>query len=168
MRVLNVHQRALPITPQQAAILIDSLASDHDELWPKEQWPPMKLELPLKVGSAGGHGPIAYVVERYEPGRRIAFRFTAPRGFHGQHELELEARGEDGATLRHTLRMRTHGLAILSWPIVYRPLHDALIEDALSRAEAFAGHPAPSPTWSRWVRVLRWILSRRAGRAAAK
>ncbi len=31
--------------------------------------------------------------------------------------------------------MSTHGLAVLSWPLVYRPMHDALIEDSLATAE---------------------------------
>jgi hypothetical protein len=57
------------------------------------------------------------------------------------------------------VRMTTHGLAILSWPLIFRPLHDALIEDSFATAEAALGQPARMRAWSLWVRLLRWILS---------
>lgn len=92
-------------------------------------------------------------------GRRVRFRFTAPRGFHGTHGLDVEPVGPSHTRLRHVLEMRTTGRARVSWPLVYRPLHDALLEDALDRAErAVGGAPNPRP-WSRWVRLLRWVLS---------
>ena len=65
-------------------------------------------------------------------------------------------------------KMKTRGFARLSWTFVYRPLHDALIEDALSRADAFAGHPSPSLTWSRWVRILRLALPHRRGQRSRR
>jgi hypothetical protein len=45
-------------------------------------------------------------------------------------------------------------LAAVRW------LHDALIEDALDRAEtATAGRPVPARRWSPWVRLLRAALT---------
>jgi hypothetical protein len=128
----------------------------------------MRLDRPLGVGAAGGHGPIRYVVERYQPGRRVVFRFTAPAGFHGTHEFAAVSGGDGDATrLVHSLAMSTGGWALISWPLVYRPLHDALIEDSLDRAERELGIGPRVPTqWSPWVRLLRNVLQRvaRSGR----
>ena len=61
--------------------------------------------------------------------------------------------------LRHTLRMSTRGPALLSWPLVFRPLHDALIEDSLATAEASLGQPTQIQPWSAWVKFLRWMAT---------
>ncbi len=178
MIVVNVHQRELPVPRARAGALIDTLASPADRLWPHRSWPRMTLDRPLAVGAAGGHGPIGYVVESHEPGRRVVFRFTRPRGFDGTHRLEAldlsQAGGVSGAgdvprvdeprsVLRHTLEMDARGPARLTWPLLFRPLHDALIEDALATAEAALGLPPDVRGWSPWVRALRRVLSR--GRA---
>jgi hypothetical protein len=158
MRVRNVHQRSLAAPPSQVGTLLDSLSSRDDRLWPTGAWPPMRFDRPLEVGARGGHGPIRYYVEAYTPGQSIRFRFLAPRGFDGHHGFDFHE-GDTGATvLRHTLEMSTRGRATVSWLLVYRPLHDALIEDCLTRAESALGlssHPVP---WSARVRLLRWML----------
>jgi hypothetical protein len=102
------------------------------------------------------------VVESYEPGKRVRFRFTAPRGLKGFHEFEVCPVGED-CLLRHRLEARPEGLTALSWPLVYAPLHDALIEDALDRAESALGTGAGRrESWSYRVRLLRRLLGRPA------
>ena len=139
--VRNVHQRAIAAPPTQVGRLLDTLASTADRLWPHERWPPLKLNRPLGVGAAGGHGPIRYTVEAHEPGECVVFRFTGPPGFDGTHRYEIEPQGA-GTLLRHVIEMRAHGTALLTWPLLYRPLHDALMEDSLSKAEAtLAGEP---------------------------
>ena len=159
-RVVSVHERLLPSRPDEVGALIDSLASRKDRLWPRDAWPSMRLDSGLRVGSEGGHGPIRYRVEAYEPSRRARFRFTAPRGFDGTHEFEVVPTDEQ-ATLRHVIDMRILGLARLTWPAVYSPLHDALIEDALDRAESALGVGAGRRTpWSPRVRALRRLLGR--------
>ncbi|MCA1626683.1 MAG: hypothetical protein LC742_01790 [Acidobacteria bacterium] len=62
--------------------------------------------------------------------------------------------------LRHVLEVRVAGMARLSWPLAFRWLHDALIEDALDRAENF-GRPSPvkQREWSWWVNLLRLAAS---------
>ncbi|MGW6943453.1 hypothetical protein ACWGF3_31235 [Streptomyces xanthophaeus] len=41
--------------------------------------------------------------------------------------------------------MSTSGLPRVTWPLVWRPLHDACLEDSLDRAElARTGHRRPS------------------------
>lgn len=119
----------------------------------------MAFDRPLGVGARGGHGPIRYFVEEHTPGRYIKFRFTGPRGFDGFHSYEC-IQESDTVQLRHTLEMTPRGLAILTWPLVFHPLHDALLEDSLTTAEASLGLPLHVQPWSFRVRVLRWLLSR--------
>lgn len=161
MRILNVHQRVLAATTETVGALLDGLASPEDTLWPHDRWPAMRFDRPLGVKAHGGHGPIRYTVEAHEPGRRVVFRFTGPRGFDGTHTFEIEGITATRTRLLHVVEMRTHGAALLTWPLLFKPLHDALLEDALDRAErAIGGHPAPR-SWSRRVRLLRRGLARR-------
>lgn len=145
MKVVNVHERTLPAPAGRMAVLIDGLASTEDRLWPRDRWPAMKLDRPLGVGAVGGHGPIRYTVEGYEPGQRVRFRFDAPEGFAGGHRFELEAIGGDRSRLRHVIEMQVGGRAALAWALAIRPLHDALMEDAMDRAEIHAGGRCRDP-----------------------
>lgn len=160
MMVRNIHERALQAPLDQVGRLLDGLACEDDRLWPRDRWPPMRLDRPLAVGAKGGHGPIRYTVEDYAPGTSVQFRFTAPRGFHGTHSFTLEPLNSGAVRLRHALMMQTEGRARLTWPLVFRPLHDALVEDAFDRAERSLGLPSRERGWSLTVRVLRWILKR--------
>ena len=159
MQVRNIHQRELSVAIDRAGQLIDTLASPRDKLWPKDRWPRMQFDRPLSDGAAGGHGPVRYVIDRYRPGRSIRFRFQQPAGFHGFHGFEVIESKPGVTLLRHTLEMKTTGPALFSWPLVFRPLHDALIEDSLSRAEASLGFAPRRIPWSLWVRLLRRVLS---------
>lgn len=168
MKVINIHEREVQSTPERVGALIDSLASRNDGLWSNHLWPRMVFDRPLGVGARGGHGPIRYFVEEHTPGRAIKFRFTGPKGFNGFHGYELIATTEQPCVLRHSLRMTTHGLAILSWPMVFRPMHDALIEDSLATVESSLGLCQRIQAWSPWVRILRWIVSGGKARAQVK
>jgi hypothetical protein len=120
----------------------------------------MRFDRPLQTGAVGGHGPIRYTVASYEPGRKVAFQFTVPRGFVGQHWFEVLPSGETGTLLRHTIEMSIAGPALFSWPLVFRPLHDALVEDALTKAQVALGEQPTRVPWSAWVRLLRRIVAR--------
>ena len=158
MRVVNVHQRLLAATPAQAGALVDQLASPQDRLWPQRAWPRLRLDRPLQAGARGGHGPIRYEVHEHVPGTRVQLRFTAPRGFDGWHAFEVLDATRCHCVLEHRIEMQLRGWARLSWPLVYGPLHDALMEDLLSAAQQLLGQ-APRPTrWSRYVRLLRRLL----------
>jgi hypothetical protein len=166
VQVTNVHSRRLAGDANSIGALLDSLSGPDDRLWPRGQWPVMKLDGPLGVGVRGGHGPIRYEVVAHEPGRRVRFRFTGPAGFHGYHEFDVdECSGVDDrepcAVLRHELRMQTMGWATMSWPLLFRPLHDALIEDALDLAALSVGDSPRRAGWTLWVRLLRSALARR-------
>ncbi len=159
MEVLNIHERVLAADSDRIGAVLDSLSSREDQLWPKDIWPRMKFDRPLGVGAKGGHGPIRYFVEEYTPGKSIKFRFTGPKGFDGFHGYEIITTSKHSTVLRHTLKMNTRGLAILSWPLVYRPMHDALLEDSLTTAQRSLGLAPQVQVWSLWVKVLRWVVS---------
>ncbi|CAM5280456.1 SRPBCC family protein [Streptomyces abikoensis] len=156
MDVYNVHERLLPVPEREAGALIDGLASDADRLWPRASWPPMALDRPLGQGASGGHGPVRYRVAAYVPATWVRFAFSGPTGFHGFHEYAALPAGERGTVLRHTLAMAARGPARLTWPLFWRPLHDACIEDSLDRAErACTGTVVRPARWSPYVKALR-------------
>lgn len=154
--VHNIHQRVLPCSPNQAAYLIDSLAGPQDAVWPARLWPRLRLDAGLTTGSQGGHGPVRYFVEDYQPGQSVKFRFTAPSGFFGYHALHLTDHGQ-GCLLKHDLHMTTNLWGWVQWHLIYRPLHDALLEDALDQAAGQFGQ-APRNRHSLYVRLLRALL----------
>jgi hypothetical protein len=98
-------------------------------------------------------------VETYTPGKTIRFRFTAPRGFSGYHCLEITDSPQRPVILKHTIEMKISGWANITWPLFIRPLHDALLEDAFTRAQIALGLAPKPQRWSYWVRLLRWIMS---------
>ncbi len=132
----------------------------------------MCLDAPLGVGATGGHGGVRYRVVAYVPGKRVVFEFLPQgltRGLVGTHWFEVIP-VDGGATLRHVIEARCAGLPALRWRAVIEPLHDALLEDALDRAERHVlGRLERSARWSAWVRLLAFLLERRArARVAAK
>lgn len=170
MKVVNVHQRLLHAAPERVGALIDSIASAHDGLWPGNGWPRMRLDRPLAVGAAGGHGPIGYFVEAYAPGRSVRFQFTAPHGFDGWHAFEVLDATAAHCVLEHRIEMRTATLrATLLWSLGIRWLHDACLRDLMAQAELSLGHPPRRRPWSPYVRMLMAVLSsRRAPRVGAR
>jgi hypothetical protein len=162
MRVHNVHSRELPVPVERAWELVAGLASEHDELWPTERWPtsPIEFDRPLGPGAEGGHGLTRYGVERYEPGRRVVFRFARTSGLDGIHAFEVEATGAQRSRLTHTLDTRV-GWKLLPLHPVLLAAHEALIEDLLDNAErAGGGSPAPAKQRSIATQILRWLSTR--------
>lgn len=168
MKVYNVHERVIEAPPARVGALLDGLARGRDRLWPEDRWPAMRFDRPLGVGAVGGHGPVRYTIEAYDPGLAIRFRFTAPRGFDGTHRFETQPLPTGTTRLRHVIEMDARGPALLGWLLVFRPLHDALLEDALDRAERSLGAEPPGSRWSLWVRLLRWALTDSRTRARAR
>ncbi|WP_043263054.1 hypothetical protein [Streptomyces sp. CT34] len=166
MGVYNVHERLLAAKQGEVGALIDTLAGDSDALWPHDNWPRMCFDGPLAVGAVGGHGPIRYTVTAYVPATWVRFTFRGPRGFDGFHEYTALAVDEHHTLLRHTLAMRARGPARLAWPLLWRHLHDACLEDSMDRAEAIWSAPTHPARWSRYVRLLR-RLAATADRGAA-
>ncbi len=119
----------------------------------------MKFNKPLSIGAVGGHSSIRYSIKKYVPGEFIEFSFTAPKGFDGTHFFEVAAINSNDTELKHTILMRTHGSASFSWLLAIRPLHDALLEDALTKVESKLGLQAHPEKWSILVKALRQSLS---------
>ena len=160
MRIDNTHRRRLAAPPESVGVLLDGLASPDDRLWPHDAWPAMRFDRPLQAGAVGGHGPIRYTVEEHRPGRSVVFRFAGPPGLSGTHRFEIAADG-DGALMTHVIDGTASPRFTPAWVLWYRPLHDALLEDAFDRAEAACtGAVARPARWSWWVRVLRRTLGR--------
>jgi len=154
--VRNVHERSLTHAAKDVGALLDSLASPTDRLWPAWRWPPQRFDRPLAVGASGGHGPIRYFVSAYVAGSRVVYEFTAPHGLVGTPGFDVVPRNVGISVLRHTLEGTTTGTMRVAWPLVWRPMHDALIEDALDTAAAsLAATPIAKRRLSAWVRLLR-------------
>ena len=162
----NVHERHIAASAQRLGAVLETLATDHDQLWPGAAWAPMVLDRGLQPGSCGGHDGIRYTVTAHERGRRVEFAFDRRTGLDGTHALVVVDPGDGTALLRHVLEGRTHGAMVLLWPLVVRWAHDALVEDAFDRAEAALGvGPTVPAQWSPWVRLLRRARTAAAGRA---
>lgn len=153
--VYNTHHREIAAPVHDVGQLIDSLASADDRLWPRSAWPAMRLDAPLGVGAAGGHGPVRYFVTTYEPGRMVEFQFSGPSGFNGKHSFTATALTNTTTLLRHDLSMAPTGATRITWPLFFRPLHDALIEESLDRAENAFSSSAVSHRRSWWTKTLR-------------
>lgn len=175
----NLHARALPAREAEVGALLDGLSGTRDRLWPHDDWPPMTFEGPLWVGASGGHGPVRYRVEAVTPGRCVRFRFMRPRGFDGFHEFStVPLQGApSGASigdrpmteLRHLLVIRPRGLARLTARLFWMPLHDALLEDCLDRAERqLTGAVARPARRSPYVRMLRRVAAVLAPKVRAR
>ncbi|WP_030724471.1 hypothetical protein [Streptomyces sp. NRRL S-237] len=156
MGVHNLHERVIAAKESEVGALIDTLAAgDEDRLWPGRVWDPMEFDRPLAVGAVGGHGPVRYTVAAYVPGTWVRFAFTGPRGFHGFHEFLVLPVDAERTVLRHTLAMSVSGLSRITWPVGWRPLHDACLEDSLDLAErACTGRLDRPARWSPYVRLL--------------
>ncbi|MET9697424.1 SRPBCC family protein [Streptomyces sp. NPDC006529] len=169
MGVYNVHERLLAAKASEVGALVDSLSGGAaDRLWAHRKWPALEFDRPLAVGATGGHGPVRYAVTAYVPGTWARFTFSGPRGFHGFHEFAVLPVDGERTVLRHTLAMKTGGLARLTWPLAFRAMHDACLEDALDRAElACTGTVARPARWSPYVRLLRGLERRVGGPSAS-
>jgi hypothetical protein len=159
MKIINTHKRIINQPISEVGVLLDSLSSKNDKLWPHEKWPPMRFDRALSEGAIGGHGPIKYAVTDFKAGNKINFKFIKPSGFQGNHWFELKEKENKKTEIIHTISMSISGSAILSWPIVIRPLHDALIEDSFDKLQNITG--PESNKWSLWVKFLRWALKKK-------
>ncbi len=158
MKVINIHQRVISSPPERVVPLLRTLASDEDLVWPVEQWPRMRLNEGLKLGSRGGHGPIRYHIEELIPDQSIQFRFEQPKGFDGYHRLSIDKDHQQQTRLHHVIDMKTNGLGTIAWLLGIRWLHDALIEDAFDKIENQLCGTQKRTEWNWWVRTLRRVL----------
>jgi hypothetical protein len=158
MKVVNIHSRIINQPKAQVAKLLQTLAGRNDMIWPQKHWPAMRFKEGLCIGAHGGHGPIRYAIEDYQPDHLIRFKFTQPSGFDGTHTLLLNTINEQQTEIKHEINMYTTGISTFSWLFAIRWLHDALLEDAFDKVENyFSGQNKRTP-WNWWVKVLRTLL----------
>lgn len=160
MHVTNVHKRTIKQPKNKVAALLKTLSTEHDKVWPKDNWSAMRFKNGLKLGAKGGHGIIRYSVEEYILGELIVFKFSKPIGFNGVHKFEVKAIDAKSTEVKHSIVMKTEGLATLKWIFVIRWLHDALIENAFDTIENNFSEAQKFTRWSVWVRIWRYILTR--------
>ncbi len=143
---------------KEVANLLATLGTKNDLVWPRDKWPAMRFKEGIKEGASGGHGPIGYTVENYDPENEVQFRFFKPKGFHGTHAFTLTKLSEVQTEFQHSIEMQATIVGWLQWIIAIRWLHDALIEDALDRMENHFDQGQRRTKWNAWVRFLRWLL----------
>jgi hypothetical protein len=155
MKVINVHKRLIEQPIEKVSALFETLASSNDKVWPHENWPAMRLDSGLQVGSKGGHGIIRYTIIAYKKGESIEFKFSAPKNFNGTHCLKLTAINNFNTEVIHTIHMETVGIATFYWIFIIRWLHDALIEEAFDKMELYFSELKQKSRYNIWVKILR-------------
>jgi hypothetical protein len=170
MKIFNRHDRIIPAEKDALGSILDSLSGPEDALWPRETWPPMVLDPGLKVGAAGGHGPVRYRVSDYIPGRRAVFQFDRAglmAGINGRHYFEVVPR-RGHVIIRHDLEGDCDLGMWLKWTFFVRPLHNTVIEDAFDKVESrFSRTVVKRSQWGPYIRFLRRLIARRRRRLEA-
>ena len=164
MKVLNIHKRTIHQPKSKVSELLKTLSTENDLIWPKENWPEMKFKDGIQVGAKGGHGPIRYTVEKYDPNEIIQFRFSKPIGFNGIHKFEIRELSDKQTELKHTIDMNTEGKATLKWLFVIRSLHNALLEDGFDKLENIFSNEKRHSEWNIWVKMIRKQLVKKGNR----
>ena len=165
MNVVNIHKRILNQPKSKIQSELETLSTENDGIWPKEKWPQMRFKDGIKIGAKGGHGPIKYFVEIYEPNEIIQFRFSKPKGFKGTHKFEINELLDKTTEIKHTINMHTEGKGTLIWILAIRSLHNALIKDAFDKLENTFLKEKKSSEWSFWVKFLRKQLAKRKNKS---
>jgi len=161
LKVLNIHKRTLNQPKSRIVELLKTLSTDNDKIWPKENWPAIKFKGGIKVVVKGGHGPIRYAVEKYNPNELIQFKFSKPTGFNGIHKFELEELDKNKTEIKHTIDMNAKGKGIFIWAFAIRSLHNALIEDGFDKIENNLSDSKKKTEWNFWTKLLRKQISKR-------
>lgn len=164
MKVLNIHKRTIHQPKSKVSELLKTLSTENDLIGPKENWPEMKFKDGIQVGAKGGHGPIRYTVEKYDPNEIIQFRFSKPIGFNGIHKFEIRELSDKQTELKHTIDMNTEGKATLKWLFVIRSLHNALLEDGFDKLENIFSNEKRHSEWNIWVKMIRKQLVKKGNR----
>lgn len=150
MKIINRHFRAYNTSTYELAKVLDTMGSANDRIWPYERWPAIVMSDGLNVGSHGGNAPVQFTIEEYVYGERLVMRFTAPPGFNGTQTITIGDYGYGRAYMQHRLEMDPGPQAMLTWPLLFGPLHNYEIEDMLDKVaqtvndpEAYIGKPMP-------------------------
>lgn len=155
MKVKNTHKRRIYQSKEKISVLLETLASANDAIWPNKKWPSIYFNNGLKIGSKGGHGSIKYTIVEYTEGEFIRFKFTKPKGFKGFHEFIIKEIQTEQVEICHTIKMNVSGSALFIWIFAIRFLHDALMEDAFDKVESQFSGIKKQTKYSIWVKIMR-------------
>jgi len=161
LKVLNIHKRTINQPKDKVTELLKTLSTENDRIWPKEKWPEMKFKEGIQIGAKGGHGPIRYSTEKYNPNEIIQFRFSKPNGFNGIHKFEIKELDKEKTEIKHTIDMNTEGKGTLIWTFAICSLHNALIEDGFDKLKNNFSDNRKSTEWNIWVKFLRKQISKK-------
>jgi hypothetical protein len=161
LKVLNIHKRILKQPKSEVTELLKTLSTENDKIWPTEKWPKMRFKEGIQIGANGGHGPIKYSVEKYNPNEIIQFRFSKPNGFNGIHKFEIKEIDGNLTEIKHTIEMNTKGTGTLKWIFGIRSLHNALIEDGFDKLESNFFEQQKESEWNLWVKFLRKQIAKK-------
>jgi len=168
LKVLNIHTRTINQPIREVSELLETISTENDKIWPKGKWPRMKFNDGIHMGAKGGHGPIRYTVEKYDPNEIIQFRFSKPNGFNGIHKFEIKEFADRQTEIKHTIDMVTKGKGTLIWLFAIRSLHNALIEDGFDKIENNFSNLNKKTEWNIWVKIVRKLLAKKAKSPATK
>lgn len=157
MKACNTHTKRLNVSKFEVGQLLDTLASKEDRFWPHERWPPVIFNEGLSVGATGGHGPIRYRILKYRSGQCLEFEFYRPRLLRGIHRFTIEGLGTSASIIRHEVELDCSIWGVLLWVLFYEPLHDALMEDLLSKVQMNLTGTWVRAEWGIRVKLLRKI-----------
>lgn len=161
MQVLNTHIRIIDIPTEEIVSIFETLSTKNDKVWPLEKWPAMKFNEGIQTGAKGGHGPIKYSVEIYNPRKIIQFRFSRPKGFVGIHKFEIKELTNKKTEISHTIKMKMSLGGSFVWFLGVRALHNALIEDCFDKVENQFLEQKKKTKSNYWVVFLRSFYTKR-------
>ncbi|MGA9637298.1 hypothetical protein [Flavobacterium sp.] len=162
MKIINIHKRVIHQQKINVVEILKTLSTENDKIWPNENWPEMKFINGIQIGAKGGHGPIRYYVEKYDPTEIIQFRFSKPNGFNGIHKFEIVELNKETTEIKHTIDMYTEGKGTIFWFLAISSLHNALIEDGFDKLENNFSNNKKFTKWNMWVRFLRKRMKKRS------
>jgi hypothetical protein len=155
MQIINKHERVVKTEKSKIGQMLDEICIKEKTVWPRDRWPAIEFEKSMSVGVAGGHDGIRYTITKYIPGKYLECKFTAPVGFIGSHTFEIIEIDNSTCKISHISRITPKGKIRILWPIIMRPLHDAMLEDLFDNVEIAAGLNPNKKRWSFWVKMLR-------------
>ncbi|PID57285.1 MAG: hypothetical protein CR986_09135 [Ignavibacteriae bacterium] len=155
MKITNVHQREYNYPISKLSKILETLSTEKDLMWPKENWVPVILDNGLRVNSSGGHGRIRYYITKYEYGKLVEFCFTEPKEFVGKHYFELKKLNENKTKVKHTIDVELNLKGLILWNLIIKWLHDALLEDCLDKIENNLEKTNVKTPHNAWVKFLR-------------
>lgn len=160
MKIINIHQRIIRQPLEEIGQLLSTLSTKEDKIMPIKNWPRMRLDNHLNIGSKGGHGPIRYEVVDYQENKNVKFKFKEPKGFDGFHEFSIQSVDNHHTKISHTINMKTSLFGTIQWYLAIKWLHDALLEDGMDGIENYflpmSQHKKTK--WNPWVIILRKLF----------